>query len=302
MSEHKECVRRHYTRWTYCTCEPCLVDRRKQQKRQRAGLVRPSRTTEAWAVIDALITAGWTPSAIATAADVPLRAIGAALDKRRLTGKPSKWSHWHAERILSINADSTPTRGYVHVIGARRRLQALGAIGYSIAQVAERMAELPESTLVPPLSTLHAIRNGQTTGRVQPGIDRVIRAVYRELEHTPAPDGRSSRIAIHYATQRGWITPAWWDEETIDDARADATVLAVDVDEVAVLRCASGSRHGLDLNIAEREEAVRLVHAEGLSDRQIAARTRITDRTVFRIRHRLGLPANLDGLPTQVAG
>ena len=45
------------------------------------------------------------------------------------------------------------------------------------------------------------------------------------------------------------------------------------------------------LSVGDREEIVRRLHARGYSDRRIAAQAGFTDRTVNRIRDRLGLPA-----------
>lgn len=60
-----------------------------------------------------------------------------------------------------------------------------------------------------------------------------------------------------------------------------------------------------DINIRERREAIRVLHARGLSDSEIAARIGCADRTVLRNRKILGLPANFPecrpGQPEEVA-
>lgn len=64
-----------------------------------------------------------------------------------------------------------------------------------------------------------------------------------------------------------------------------------DIDEMAVERAVAGDPP-TQLTIAEREEAVRRLHALNYSDRGIARRLGIAERTAHRIRHdRLGLPA-----------
>jgi ParB family transcriptional regulator, chromosome partitioning protein len=68
------------------------------------------------------------------------------------------------------------------------------------------------------------------------------------------------------------------------------TVRAGFVDEVAVQRAVNGDL-SVSLSIAERREAVRLLHRQGYHDRQIACTLGITDRTVIRIREALDLPA-----------
>ncbi len=46
-----------------------------------------------------------------------------------------------------------------------------------------------------------------------------------------------------------------------------------------------------------RDDEIRSMVAQSLSDKEIARRTGLCDRTVFRIRHRLGLP-NIYGRST----
>lgn len=62
------------------------------------------------------------------------------------------------------------------------------------------------------------------------------------------------------------------------------------VDEIAVQRAVSGDL-SISLSIAERCEAVRLLHRQGRSDGQIANTLGLTGRTVLRIRQNLNLPA-----------
>lgn len=47
-----------------------------------------------------------------------------------------------------------------------------------------------------------------------------------------------------------------------------------------------------DINLRERREAIRVLHARGLSDSEIAERVGCWDRTVLRNRQALGLPPN----------
>jgi hypothetical protein len=52
--------------------------------------------------------------------------------------------------------------------------------------------------------------------------------------------------------------------------------------------------HTVPIRNADREEIVRRAHRVGLNDRETARRAGLEDRTVLRIRQRLGLPANVD--------
>jgi len=65
----------------------------------------------------------------------------------------------------------------------------------------------------------------------------------------------------------------------------------LEVDEMAVERAIAGNPPAT-LTCAEREEAVRRLHALHLTDPQIAERTRLCGQTVLRIRKRLGLPSH----------
>lgn len=71
---------------------------------------------------------------------------------------------------------------------------------------------------------------------------------------------------------------------------------AASVDEIAVDRAVAGEPPDR-LTVAEREEAVRRLHARGWSDRRIAARVGLEfPATVAKIRLRLGLPPNSPAL------
>lgn len=60
----------------------------------------------------------------------------------------------------------------------------------------------------------------------------------------------------------------------------------------AVEACLRGERPAEALTRQERYEVVRRLHAQGLTDAQIAERTRLQTYTTSRIRGGLGLPAN----------
>ena len=91
--------------------------------------------------------------------------------------------------------------------------------------------------------------------------------------------------------QRAWSTS--------DPARATTVhrewqLSRADVDEIAVQRLTAGDPPERT-TLGEREEAVRRLHAHGLNDRQIADRMHRRVLFVWRIRDRLGLPANQHG-------
>jgi len=72
-----------------------------------------------------------------------------------------------------------------------------------------------------------------------------------------------------------------------------------DIDHVAVERRCDFDRT-VALNIGERVEAVRVLHAKGYNDGVIADRLGYTVATICSIRGRNGLPANVDHGRNQV--
>ena len=109
-----------------------------------------------------------------------------------------------------------PVDGYVAVAGARRRLRALGCLGWSVAELANRIRTRPDLTPVA-VSTLDAIRSGRTDSGIRPQFDRSIRAIYDELSMMVAPQGRSASRARAHALQCKWLPPLAYDDETLDD-------------------------------------------------------------------------------------
>lgn len=91
----------------------------------------------------------------------------------------------------------------VTAVGARRRLQALVAIGYSQTDLAEQLH-------------LHRGTLAHWCYDVPPHKWRAVAALFTRLQLVP---GTSQRARAH-ARKRGWPPPLAWDEETIDDETA----------------------------------------------------------------------------------
>lgn len=171
---------------------------------------------------------------------------------------------------------------FVPAIGARRRIQALQAIGHTSAVIAAHAG---------PGVTANIIHNvakhpGHWISRLNH--DRVA-AAYTALWDTP---GTSLRVQAQVA-RLGYAPPMAWDD--LDDPQAqpqhDLTdPTGRDVDEVAVERRAAGD-HTVTLTRAEHHAAVQLLHAACLNDQQIAERLGYAPRTVLRARQHLRLPA-----------
>lgn len=294
------CIKQAGSRWTNCGCDSCRKYRNRIQKLRRNHALPAIQSDAAWRRIDDLLAAGWTITSISDAAGIPFQAAWCAITRRE-SGTQKYLSYKNSVAILTIPTGETTRPGWYNNAGICRRLQALGALGWSAQAILDQADELGvEGGLSP--DTLNKIRRGGI-GRVEPRTANFVRAMYPLLSGRRAPAGQSAGLALHHAAKGGWFPPAAWDDDQIDELGAKPmTGIAGGMDEARVLRCADGRLHALDLTIAEREAAVAILHRQGMSDRQIADRTQATDRTVHRIRKRLGLTANTVESYGQVAG
>jgi DNA-binding NarL/FixJ family response regulator len=82
---------------------------------------------------------------------------------------------------------------------------------------------------------------------------------------------------------------------TARSGRPCAADLAAGYDPIAVAQTLAGDpRH---TTVIDRHEAVRRLHAQGLTDPAVATRTGLSAQTVLRIRRRLALPPNRPASP-----
>lgn len=137
-------------------------------------------------------------------------------DQKRF-GRPSKRIRAATEqKILAVEAtldnvaDATP----VDATGARRRLQALVAIGWSQSKLATRLGVRPTNFSTTMRST-----------KLRADTVRAVHALYEELWNTPpVADTHREKIAfsrsVRHAAEQGWAPPMAWDDETIDDPAA----------------------------------------------------------------------------------
>jgi DNA-binding NarL/FixJ family response regulator len=170
-----------------------------------------------------------------------------------------------AEAILAVQAD--PDVVYRRdPRGTQRRIQALVYEGWSISEIARRMGVAPQNTA--------EILN--CTWVTQETHDRV-KALFEVLAGlSPLVDSaggaQSVTFARNHARKRGWVPALGW-----DDIDADP------VPPVPPRPVAPGS-------VVERERRVVELHGLRWGDPRIAKELGTTDRTVLRIRQRLGLP------------
>lgn len=181
-----------------------------------------------------------------------------------------------AVTMSSLTGRANP-QGFVPKIGAVRRIQAMQALGHSAKDIAA-------GTGLGDRDVYNVVNQaGQWISRAK---WEAIVAAYQALSMTLG----TNRHALIAARRAGYPPPLAWDEEDLDDPhgrpRHDARGDHV-VDEVAVEAGASG-RH-TTLTGRERAEVVRWLAGGGCSDATIAARLRVSDRTVLRIRLRHGI-------------
>lgn len=176
-----------------------------------------------------------------------------------------------ADRILAVTVEQAADAGNatVDATGTRRRTQALVAIGWPLDDLADRAGVSRR--------TLTRATTGET---VTPALAASVATIYEQLSMTVGP----SRMARLVAARKGWPPPLAWDEDRIDDPRAEVEAPDADdvVDEVAVNRFLSGVE--ITLTRSERAAAAARLAADGHRHHAIATRLRtgvITVRTLL---------------------
>lgn len=139
-----------------------------------------------------------------------------------------------ADAILAVRPDDRADGVRVDATGTRRRVQALVALGWSVQSIADR------SGIDRQILDRLVMGRWFTTGRTV----RQVREIYDALSSTTPPEtNQRERISASRARRRaeaeGWLLPAWWDDDTIDDPAADPTPEATEN--------AEGSRGTLEL-------------------------------------------------------
>lgn len=154
---------------------------------------------------------------IAELADVPERTVCNLLYGSHGQGPTQKMRPATAERILAVRVRLQDIHDNILIdgTGTRRRLRALTAIGFTGTYLAERLGVERNQT------SRIQLREHQA---VMAGTAKAVIRLYDELwDQDPLPRGVpawASRRAARLAVERGWPTPAAWDDDTIDDAAA----------------------------------------------------------------------------------
>lgn len=160
--------------------------------------------------------------------------------------------------------------------GARRRLRALAAIGWSCEALAEHTILTVEE--------LDEARSREVT--LQPWVIREIRELYEALFMRPAPastaEDRTRRArALQIARHRGWPAPLRWDDIDRDRVASPAHETGPrSTDWVAVRFACAGQIPWQDLAQPERRAAYERLAGQGLTIAEIARQLGASDWAV----------------------
>ncbi|WP_158685482.1 hypothetical protein [Microbacterium halophytorum] len=209
---------------------------------------------------------------------------------------PKRVKRETAQRILAVRMDlsSLAAGARIPSRGARRRVEALVALGWSYSKVAAAVGRSTANLM----TTLGGDRVYVSTHLAIDDLFRRWQLV--EPPHESGHDRGAYTRARRMAAERGYLSALAWDDIDLDDepptvvldyaaGEAASDVDGAEVDEAAVLLAIDGERPRL--TPAERRECVRRLHAQRWSDGRIAARIDCAADTVLRIRHELGLTA-----------
>lgn len=240
-----------------CRCVPCSAAAQKERLAYKVArhTGRNNYQADVDRVREHMVTMrdkyGVFPGTVVKAAGV-----SSATAWRIMHGK-AKISRAVGARILRVNLDTLPDTARMNSLGARRRLQALCAIGWPVAELGRRIGYRT------PANILNREQADMSTVRA-------VAALYRELLGVD-PDtavGKSrADAARRRAARNGWAPPgAWHDidhDDTPDLGAGDDELEAPPVQTVAA---AARARR--------REDAVDLI-AGGLAPDVVRARLQI---------------------------
>lgn len=292
--QHTRVNHEHGTRQAYvadrCRCEPC---------RQANTIAARERTTAiAYGTWTGLVDAGPARAHVNNlrAAGLSLKHLASLSGVARGTldalvyGEPSRQApptakvHARTEqRLLAVAFDisTLPSTARIAATGSRRRLQALGVLGWSSLALAAQTS-LTERTL----------RGVLTANAVSVATASEIVRLYEQLRsrQPPSRSGAERDQAVARARQArasGWLPPQAWDDIDSDpDEPATEEDLepgpGEPMDEVAIERAMSGEP--VTLTAAERREAIARLTERGRSAQRIAELLHVSHRAVVRWR------------------
>jgi transcriptional regulator with XRE-family HTH domain len=277
-----------------CRCGECgtaAVQRKTRLNKAKAfGRYTPTHTDPAPVREHALrlLESGYTEASLARAAGLHYSQIDELLHGTRRTDPRtpiSKVLASNAEKILAVDFrnDHRLPHTIVPATGSARRIQALMVLGWSQAQIADRVG-------MPKQSISLIIRSDSVRWQTH----EAIAALYEQMWNcTPPADTPHRKThtarARNYAAARRWLPPMAWDD--IDNDLTPPTPELDDnfIDEVLVDIAMAGEQ--VRMTILERESAIARLNRARLNDHQIAGLLHVNERTILRERQRLGITA-----------
>lgn len=232
--------------------------------------------------VEALVRQGLKPSRVAKLAGVAQPTVDRLLYGFPSRGVPPspKIRTGTAEALLAVQMrlDDLPARARIDPAGTRRRIQALVAVGWSLARLAER-AGISRTNF-----TLLLRADG-----VSAGTARTVRALYDDLwDQAPPTTTREDRISVtrslSWAAERGWPRPQEWDDDEIDDPAATPHIVG------------EGSRMAAHVENADELER------QGYTIQQIAERLGVTKDAIVAARRRTRESEAIDDSPRRPRG
>ena len=244
-----------------CGCKPCGSYRLRRAYDRANGVSGRVDATQSRAHLERLIARGWSQYQIAAASGLNQATVSIVLSGQYKGVRKST-----AAAILSVRLDQQPPipRGFIDATGTRRRLQALAVLGYTLADIAQRVGVAQ--------SSLYQTLEGPWV-RVRTPVATKVARVYRQLSARPALPSRHAAQARNQAMERGWHGPMAW--EDIDDPACQP-----DPDTP------SAPRH------VHAEDITELAR-QGLDDEEIGRRLNVSRRTVLRARTAHRIPSGV---------
>lgn len=190
---------------------------------------------------------------------------------------PSRWRRDYRLRKSLGEPVGAGANDLVDPTATRRQLQALGCLGYTMAELERHSA----------LGGLGPIVNGKR-GQVRARVAAVVAKMYLELSDHPPPDTPASQTMKRKAERLKWMPPIAWDDDTIGQPDAEPALKVPDdggLDEFAIDMAVRFS-FMMKLRGKERIEAVRRMHEAGLTAEEIAGRLYMTEWAVQQMRRR----------------
>ncbi|MBS3177725.1 MULTISPECIES: hypothetical protein [unclassified Pseudoclavibacter] len=186
-----------------------------------------------------------------------------------------------AEAILAVTADASALAGGASMssLGARRRVQALVARGWTLSKLGKQLGETPTNFIT-------------SLGRASITVRRhkAIADLYEQLWNVAPPaelwhDKTARTRALNYAAARRWLPPMAWDDIDTDPEPPVAEADDDAVDHAVITLALAGD--SVRLSSSERRECVRILTDREWSAQRIADQLQCTPRTVVRIRGEL---------------